>query len=360
MHPHAPELSHAYFSQGVGTFLGMLTATHPPLPERIRRLEPRWDGVFDTAPAPAEGPAGPRAPGLGMPESISAAAGEVMPPAAAAAAAAQAIAHIGHPNDAHLRYAQSLIGRLPAALHWAARESYGARALVYGLLLDRTPEILTRQVEWLAAESDLGVREETERLVADLRTLPREYRLPLLDLAMPALRQLSERQYRRFEANLKALIRMDRRIDLFEWTLERLLLNRLDADFGHKASPQPVYKSCADIKPECALLFSLLAHAQGRDPSTVDAAFEAARTAAGLEDLAPLARNALHHRALDAALDQLARLAPHAKHGFLEACAAAILADERVTPRELEILRAVSAVIDCPMPPILVPEPVDQ
>jgi hypothetical protein len=177
---------------------------------------------------------------------------------------------------------------------------------------------------------------------------------------MPALRQLSEPQYRRFEANLKALIRMDGRIDLFEWALERLLLNRLDADFGHRPPPQPVYKSCADLEPECALLFSLLAHTQGRAPSAVDTAFHAARTAAGLDDLAPLARGALHHQALDAALDKLAQLLPHAKHGFLQACAAAILADERVTPRELEILRAVSAVIDCPMPPILVPEPVDQ
>jgi Zn-dependent protease with chaperone function len=355
LHPHAPELSHAYFSQGVRSFLGRLTATHPPLPERIRRLEPGWDGRFDAgepAPRASAAPIAGFAPAEPPP-----AAGRV-PPAEAAAAAAAAIAHIGRPDDAHLRYAQSLIGHLPAALHWAARESYGARALVYGLLLDRDTEIRRRQLERLEAEGDLGIRMETERLLPVLGTLPREHRLPLLDLAMPALRQLSEPQYRRFEANLRALIRMDRRIDLFEWTLEHLLLGRLAANFEHKTPPPVAHRSCQELPRECALLFTLLAHAAGRDQAGADVAFEAARSAAGMEDLAPLARGDLDHKALDAALDELARLAPRAKRAFLEASAAAILADRRVAPRELEILRAVAAAIDCPMPPILVPEPV--
>jgi hypothetical protein len=37
----------------------------------------------------------------------------------------------------------------------------------------------------------------------------------------------------------------------------------------------------------------------------------------------------------------------------LKACAAAIRADGEVQPIEVELLRAVSASIDCPMPPLL-------
>ncbi len=40
--PKAMEASHLFFAKGVST----LFATHPPLPERIRALEPNWDGKF--------------------------------------------------------------------------------------------------------------------------------------------------------------------------------------------------------------------------------------------------------------------------------------------------------------------------
>ena len=49
-HSNASEMSHMYFSQGVWEgFTGMM-ATHPPLPKRIRALEPNWDGKFPTTP----------------------------------------------------------------------------------------------------------------------------------------------------------------------------------------------------------------------------------------------------------------------------------------------------------------------
>lgn len=48
---HTAEISHALFSQGISGFLAGLFATHPPLGQRIQRVDPRWDGKFDFAPA---------------------------------------------------------------------------------------------------------------------------------------------------------------------------------------------------------------------------------------------------------------------------------------------------------------------
>ncbi len=43
---HAGEASHMFFGNGLGKpFLGML-ATHPPLEDRIRAIDPGWDGQF--------------------------------------------------------------------------------------------------------------------------------------------------------------------------------------------------------------------------------------------------------------------------------------------------------------------------
>jgi inorganic triphosphatase YgiF len=278
----------------------------------------------------------------------------------AAIAAEEAIGHIGHPSEAHLRYAESLIGTLPAALHWAAREPYGARALVYALLLDRDAAVRGRQLAHLEEAGEPGLRGHTEHLLTSLRGARREHHLPLIDLAMPALRQLSPAQYRAFKSKLQTLIGMDTRIDLFEWCLSRILLSALAPDFGESRRRLGRWETCPRLGRECALVFSLIAHGDGKDrEGAAAAAFAAARTALGLEDLQPVEPARIDHRKLDLALERLSHLEPRGKRALLEGCAAAVLADEQVTPAELEIVRAVGAVIDCPLPPILIPEPAE-
>ena len=44
--PRAEEASHMYFGNGMGTPWLALLATHPPLAERIRRIDPSFDGKF--------------------------------------------------------------------------------------------------------------------------------------------------------------------------------------------------------------------------------------------------------------------------------------------------------------------------
>jgi Zn-dependent protease with chaperone function len=45
--PHAGEVSHMFFENGLGKPVFGWLATHPPLAERIRALDPGWDGSFD-------------------------------------------------------------------------------------------------------------------------------------------------------------------------------------------------------------------------------------------------------------------------------------------------------------------------
>src|SRR5439155_12240170 len=44
--PQAEQASHMFFGNGVSEPLFRLMATHPPIAERIRAIEPAWDGKF--------------------------------------------------------------------------------------------------------------------------------------------------------------------------------------------------------------------------------------------------------------------------------------------------------------------------
>ena len=357
VHSRAPEMSHAYFTQGVSSFLGRLAATHPPLETRIRRLDPRWNGHFEEVQGASEpmDEAQARAPcmaaGLASPSEAVLAAGGVT---ALAQATQAAIDGIGRPDEAHLRYAQSLIGALHPALRWAAREPYGAQALVFALLLDRDAVIHRRQIAHLENSAEVGLGAETERLYPAVLATRREHRLPLLDLSLPALRQLSAPQTQGFKAALEALIAADGRVRLFEWCLSRILLSGLTLDSGPGRPGALGRAECADLAADCALILSLVARIQD-DGDAVRLASTAAQQAMGLLETLSLAERPVDHRALDQALARLQGLKPQAKHQLLQACAAAILADEKVVPAELEVLRAVGAVLDCPIPPLQIP-----
>ena len=47
--PHAGEASHMFFGNGLAKPLLGAFATHPPLEERIRAIDPAWDGKFSRA-----------------------------------------------------------------------------------------------------------------------------------------------------------------------------------------------------------------------------------------------------------------------------------------------------------------------
>ncbi len=70
-------------------------------------------------------------------------------------------------------------------------------------------------------------------------------------------------------------------------------------------------------------------------------------------DLAMPALKDLSYSQLDAALERLATVKPLQKPALLKACAACILADDQVAPIEVELLRTVAAILDCPMPPLV-------
>jgi Zn-dependent protease with chaperone function len=351
--PGAPEVSHAFFAQGIAGFMQALAATHPPLAKRILRIDSYWDGKFDYSDkidrprdedeaAKTETATGERITNKVAAVAVGAAVADVM----------KAIDQIGNPKQETINYARSLISELPVAIKEAAREPYGARAVIYSLVLDKGQEVRAKQLKQLHDHADPDVYALTLALMPEMSGLDIKYRLPLIDITIPALKQLSVSQYKAFRLNLIALIEMDSKVDLLEWSLQKILFNHLDGQFSKLPHTQARYSRPAQVKKEIELILSVMAYAGQQNQSDAEKAFDSAAQALELSELALRARSEIRLSGVDAALEKLAGLKPLAKPRLLKACVASIVHDQRVSPVEVELLRAFSDVLDCPMPPV--------
>ena len=348
--PAAPEFSHSYFALGVSGFLSSVFATHPPLSERIKRIDPQWDGryplVSDPSPLtdePEDGEQDKRAQTLAKMLAASAVLDEIV----------HNVNHVGQLGDQQLQYARALLEKIPLEILESVRDPYGARAAIYALIIDAKAQIREGQLAHLQEHGELGIFELTKKLLPQVDALNPICRLPIVDLSLSALKGLSTEQYNLFKNNLAVLMNLDSRIDLFEWVLHKILTRHLDAVFV-KPKPRKVkYSTLDQVQEHCEVLFSALAHAGHSDSQSTMAAIAAARQEAGLQFIEIQSRDAMTLSRLNIAIDQLALLKPLAKPKLLKACLACVTADGRVVPKEMELMRAISDSLDCPMPPFL-------
>jgi Zn-dependent protease with chaperone function len=346
--PRAEEASHLYFSAGIR---GLLVSAHPPLAERVRRIDPSFTGEFTR---------------LSVPEIRSIVQGEeetgsivrAAPTAARdeveAATEPEAVARrVGTMDTDHIRYTDDLLSRLPGPLHRAVEEPAGAVALVLGLLLDRDMEVRRRQMAVLRGRADPGVAVEVERLLPEMYEMPVEMRLPLLELAVPELRGLSENQYRQLVGTARRLITADDRVDLFEYAVQRVLLRDLEAIFGKGGPPRVRHRSLWPVREPCSVLLSALAYHAWKEGAILPFQ-EAARTfGKDGRHLEPVPPDKCRLQEVDLALRELVHLSPEMKRQLVRACAACVRQDRKVKMEEAELLRAVCAALDCPMPPFI-------
>jgi len=265
------------------------------------------------------------------------------------------IDRMAQPTPESVLYARSLLSELPAAIRDAAREPFGARALIYCLLLDREAELREQQLALLQRRADQDVYALAISLIAQMDALDKRFRLPIIDMAIPALKQLSDRQYPSFRANLVALINMDARVDLFEWCLQKILFNHLEGHFGKTPLAARRRADPGHLSREFGLVLSVIAYAGAADQGSAQRAFDTSAQSLDVKGLALLSKNQIRFADLDQALGKLDRLAPEAKSQLLKACVTSTWHDQRATPAEVELLRAFASVLDCPMPAGMAP-----
>ncbi|HNV78735.1 MAG TPA: M48 family metallopeptidase [Thermomonas sp.] len=355
----AEEVSHMLFGDGVGfdqLFAGKLFATHPPLLERIRALEPgfnddamarlqaQWrasppDGMQEDVALGLGGGSGARLPGVTQALSVT-------PPMVAAQVAA--------PGADDYRRADSIVIAIPDALRDLARQRESVMPLLLGLLLAGDEALAERQRVDIAARlggevADHAVRIH-QQLTADLHPM---LRLPLAGLAFPVLRLRPRPQLDAFMDTVQALVHADGQVSLFEYCLGRLLTVQVRESLDPSRYARFGRRKPGNVRKEFATLLAVVAQAGHEDRASAQHAYLAGLQRVLPRDHLPYVPPANGVLALDAVWEPLDALDPLAKQAMVEAVTAAVSHDGRVSVAESELLRTICAVLHCPLPPML-------
>jgi len=362
--PHAQEISHMFFSNAFAGSIFNLFATHPPLEERIRLLDPNFDGNYAGVEALPDAYVGlssltnqgaPAAHDAAVAAMASGLSSDAMPQLAGRPVSTdrdRIVSQVGTPQVEHLEHAERLVAGLPPMVVRAVREPYTARGIVFALLLSREDEA-TRNQQWqlLQAHAEPPLLQVVQQLSEQLDQLPAENRLPVVDMTIPALKRLSPAQYQAFRRIVEALTAADGKVDLFEYCLRVILFGYLDVQFGLRPAPSVRYKAVSAVSQPATIILSALAYAGQCQPNDIQQAFQA-----GTHDLLGQVQivppQECTFDTFDAALGELAQASPAVKRRILDAVVACIAADGKMTVEENELLRAVSAALACPLPPV--------
>ncbi len=317
----AAEARHLFFAKS--DLMGLGFSTHPPLPDRIKAIDPSWNGemlktdreeTFDREPAAQRNGRSVQPPPL--------------PVFGLAAAAAAAGAEPGN------------------------REGIGskseAKALMFGLLLEPGDE----------AAADL-LRERTNEAMAERARAWRDQlaqekswrKLAMVDISLPWLRRMAREEAREFIEVSRALIAADGKLELGEFVVQKVIERHVAIGTGLRNPPRIRHQSLAALRHETAVLIGAFAALSGDEDSISKAAAEF-REHTGQE----LPRLSLTNCSLEAvgrALDELDAATPLVKVRTLRMCGLVVSHDGVVEDRELELLRAAAEALGAAMPPLV-------
>jgi Zn-dependent protease with chaperone function len=352
----ASQVSHMLFGEG-GSSFGQLFATHPPLFARIKALDPSFDPkqveqlAQQWQAQPPNGLNEDAARGL-----VEPAAGAPVAPAPAAGGAvvpAQVAARVGTVTGEAVDRGAALSGALPDAVRRLAAQPSTAVPLVLALLLHGEPALRGRQLETITARLDAHHAQAAEQLADQVRGLPAELRLPLLDLAAPVVTARPDVALQALLATLGELALTDARLSLFEYCLTRLVAGYVRDAQDPSARSKPGRARIAGARDAALNLLAALAAVGNDDDTAAARAFSAGVSVLLPGEQVGYAPPPDEWRRLDAGWTALDALAPQDKSRLVQAMVAAVRDDGVLTLHEAELLRAACRLVHCPLPPFV-------
>jgi Zn-dependent protease with chaperone function len=357
----AEEASHMFFGDcKLRSSVSAALATHPPLDVRIKKIDAAWDGKFPKVTLPdissgreevgAKG--GKRSTGGGhsafpLPGFPQSEHGGIL-----GLTEAQAFQSMSNLHGEQVELGENIHAGMPAKWLEAAHSEAGAQALVFALLLAQDDNLRAQELQRLSEATDPATYQETVELHSAFADLHSSIKLALIDLAIPTLKRLGASEYTRFHDIKQQLIASDQQVDLFEFTLLKII----DRYLVQQSPPRIKYRQIDALHSEASVLITTLAQLGSRDADQVAAAFRAGSSLIQEETGRPLTSKSAGECGLgqiDEALKKFERSTPLVKKRLLFAAGKTVMADQVLTSDEAELIRAIADAIGCPIPPFV-------
>lgn len=345
------EVSHMLFGSG---YRSLMFATHPPLAQRIERIEKRFDaGELEAlakklrhqehqehiqAEAAKEeqekAKSGKRQSGLLDVDGL--------------------IENIGNPEIGRIAAAAIFADSINDSLMQAAHSPEWSPEVLFYCLLDENEE--WREQQLLAIVQEMGDLSENKlrHLITSNGLVKTEERLPLLEMAFPSLKRRPIQDVKKILATVEKIASVDSNIDTFEYLLSRLVKQYLFEYHIPNKTKLHGRKNLSSCIDELALVVSIVAsHGQlsgsAQGLQLAQRAFRSGMSAVGIEH-----KNLIFtedwQNGLDQALENLDQLSAPEKAKVVLALGKAVLDDGQVITKEQEMMRVICSLIHVPLP----------
>lgn len=314
---NSQDVAHLFFASGMKSGWNGLFSTHPPLEDRIRALDPGWDGSFESIPPPLP-PDEPVPPPL---------------PSASRAGSGMMIGAVAAFNQ--LAHARSIREELTTLLGDDLYNPAAACDIVLALLPRKAGE-----------EDSGGIRVRREKL-SGIRP---EQRIALVNMLTPALANLPDADRAGLLRRLDLLGGTDAGLDAFDfciWWIVRRNLKRIGQPVNTRTK---LDGNPAVFAPDVTILLASLAHV-GADGGEAADSFESA--VAQSPSFAALCRHPGQWpdvAQLDQALQNLGDASFALRKEIIAAATRVVIGDGKVTESEAALMQLVSLALDCPAP----------
>ncbi|MGB5966567.1 MAG: M48 family metallopeptidase [Sulfurimonadaceae bacterium] len=335
--PAAETYSHLYFAEGVGSFFSALMATHPPLEERIKKIEPRWSGRFPDYEKRK----------VPEPKVSKVEREEETKERFVQGAIAAAMMSVGQIKEEEVEQVQTEIEALDSKIEERLSDPLGAQAVILSLLYDASHKDQLFAV----------VQEENPYLLLEFASFMQEEHMELqkqsaliVSLSLNALKSLSIEQYQRFNTIVETFVTIDKHVSLFEWSLQYIIQRPIEMHLGIRKVPKSTHTHIGAIKEEVEILFSMLVQTQYDDEQQAEEAFNKTKKAIQAGALQYHSRELITHDAFLKSVFAIETAKPAIAERIFEGVLHSIKIDGQVSETENAFVHAIAQLMQVPLP----------
>ena len=229
---------------------------------------------------------------------------------------------------------------LPESLLQAARHAFSARAIIYGLLLTKEHATKKQQIHYLKKSAHPRTYDVFIRIVDQLNSITADQSLPLLEVCLSSLKELSKPQQNVFLKNIRQLINCDQTLSFFKWCIHQRV-NLLFATKKHIEN-----KTLNQCQHHIHLI--LKAVAQATHTPSRELAIKKGMLLLWNDETYRESDITLSFGLLSTALDTVSQLKPLAKPQLLQAVKLIIEYDEKTTHEEQQLFLLIATTLNVP------------